>query len=86
VELVQSQDVDIVNEQGDNKSDTFLEEVEQLRKENPAAGICWRWMIAVADNGEDLELTIQALPCTLHIISASPLLKLDTAPAIVVAR
>ncbi len=76
---MQSQDVDIVNEQGSAVSEAFLEAMEAYRQKNPDAqrGLVWRWILGQPEGGEGIYLMTQMLPCAISMIKAKPELRED---------
>ena len=79
-ELIAAQDIDVVDSEGGLHSEAFLAQVED------DVGASIRWMVAVADSGNSLELQLQALPAPLAVINSNPVLKLDNVATIVLAR
>jgi len=53
--------------------------------DTPDVGICWRWIVCTTIEGQ-LELCLQALPCSEGTIKARPALDKDDAAALAVAR
>jgi hypothetical protein len=85
-ELVAAQDVDVYDEQGELASEALLTAMDQHRSGKATLGASWRWMTAVADNGLNLELQLQALPCSPANLAASPVLRQDNVATIVLAK
>jgi hypothetical protein len=85
-ELVASQDVDILDENGELAAEDLLAAMDQHRSGRATLGAAWRWMVAVADNGLSLELQLQALPCGSTSLAASPVLRQDNVATIVLAK
>jgi hypothetical protein len=85
-ELVAAQDVNIYDEQGELASEDLLTAMDQHRSGKTTLGASWRWMTAVADNGLNLELQLQALPCSPANLAASPVLRQDNVSTIVLAK
>ena len=70
-ELVRAQEVDIINTEGEEVSDRFLETWDRLRKTHQLGGclgLVWRWCITTAEDGSGVELLVQALPVNLNNI------------------
>ena len=76
-ELVRAQEVDVINSEGEEVSDRFLETWDRLRKTHHLGGclgLVWRWCITTAVDGSGVELLVQALPVNLnHIKNVSEL-------------
>ncbi len=89
VELIQSQDVDVVDDSGEVVSDAFLEAIEALKKKAPEAqiGISWRWVLGqpVAEE-EGVYLMTQMLPCSIGLIEKNPSLKEDHSLGVLVLK
>jgi hypothetical protein len=85
-ELVASQDVDILDQNGELAAEELLAAIDQHRSGKAPLGAAWRWMVAVADNGLSLELQLQALPCGSASLAASPVLRQDNVASIVLAK
>jgi hypothetical protein len=65
-ELVAAQDIDIYDQEGKLAAEDLLAAMDQHRAGRAPLGAAWRWMVAVADNGLNLELQLQALPAALQ--------------------
>jgi hypothetical protein len=85
-ELVASQDVDILDQNGELAAEELLAAMDQHRSGKAPLGAAWRWMVAVADIGLSLELQLQALPCGSASLAASPVLRQDNVASIVLAK
>ncbi len=85
-ELVASQDVDIFDQSGELAAEELLAAMDQHRSGRATLAASWRWMTAVADNGLNLELQLQALPCSPAGLAASPILRQDNVATIVLAK
>lgn len=70
-ELVRAQEADVLNAEGDDVAEQFLEAWDDIRKQHPlghSLGLVWRWAITVKEDGSGLDLLVQALPSSLgHI-------------------
>ncbi len=88
VDLVRSQDIDIVDEQENILSDAFLERMETYRKASPEAhrGIVWRWVLGQAIEDDGLSLAAQMLPCSISKIEECPELKEEHALGILAMK
>ncbi len=89
VELVQSQDVDVVDDSGEVVSDAFLEAIEALRKKSPEAqmGISWRWVLGQpVEEEEGVYLMTQMLPCSIGFIEKNPSLREDHSLGVMVLK
>ncbi len=86
-ELAQAQDLDILNSKGEPVTEEFLINMDLYRRRDPAkgSGIVWRWLVDCDDATDTLCLMIQALPCDLKKIKATPGLREDITKGIVVA-
>ena len=84
VELVQSQDADVVDKSGHPISEEFLLAMQDYQNSHPdrSVGICWRW--ALTAHLKEVALVVQALPCDLDTIKASDILRSDAALGITV--
>jgi len=73
VELVRSQDVDIVDSTGKLAGDRFIELIQEYQNARPAiqAGISLRWVLGLKDSPKDIYLLLQALPCSLDAIEVT---------------
>jgi len=78
VDLIRSQDVDVLDSAGKLAGDEFNRLIEEYQNSKPAvpAGICWRWVLGLRDNPRDTYLMLQALPCSLDAIEVKLLLAL----------
>ena len=87
-ELVSSQDVDIVDNQGEIVSEQFLTILENYKRSAPAiaSGISLRWMLGTTGDSKDIVLIAQALPCSVEIINANPALRTDHTRGILVDK
>jgi hypothetical protein len=85
-ELVAAQDVDVYDDKGELASEALLTTMDQHKSGRNTLGASWRWMTAVADNGLNLELQLQALPCSPANLAASPVLRQDSVATIVLAK
>ena len=88
VSLVQSQDVDILDEQENVVSDAFLERMDAYRKASAEAhrGLVWRWVLGQSVEDSGLSLMAQMLPCTISKIEACPALKEEHALGVIVMK
>lgn len=79
VELVQSQDAEVVDKAGHPISEEFLLAMQDFQNTCPgrSVGICWRW--ALTAHLKEVALIVQALPCDLDTIKASDILRSDSA-------
>jgi hypothetical protein len=85
-ELLATQDVGILDDKGELVSEALLMAMDQHRSGKSPLGASWRWMAAVANNGLSLELQLQALPCSLAGLAASPALRQDNVATVVLAK
>ena len=88
VELVSSQDVDIVDSQGEIISEKFLNVLTEYKKTAPwdNSGICLRWMLGTVGDEVDIVLIAQALPCSISTIEGNPSLRSDHTRGIMVGK
>jgi hypothetical protein len=84
--LVLEQDLDASNEAGELVCEEFTEAMEELRARDPSKGINIRWILAVTEDGSEIQLVLQALPCSAASLKSSPLLQEDNVAAIVLER
>jgi hypothetical protein len=85
-DLVAAQDVDIHDENGELASEALLQAMDRNKIGRNTLGASWRWMVAVADNGQTLELQLQALPCGTATLGAHPVLRQDNVATTVLAK
>jgi hypothetical protein len=85
-ELVASQDLDAYNAEGEPSTEAFLDALDAARSKKQRIGAAWRWAVAIADGGRSLELQLQSLPAGAAAITAEPLLRMDNAAVMVLAR
>jgi hypothetical protein len=85
-DLVAAQDVEVHDEAGELASEYFLNAMDRNKSGRNPLGASWRWMIAVADNGQTLELQLQALPCSAATLGAYPVLRQDNVATTVLAK
>jgi hypothetical protein len=85
-ELVAAQDIDIYDQEGELAAEDLLAAMDQHRAGRALLSAAWRWMVAVADNGLNLELQLQALPCSPASLAASPVLRQDNVASVVLAK
>ena len=85
-DLIQAQDVDVYDSDGELSCEAFLEAVEEAKVTAPHTGVSWRWMIAVAEGGTKLEMQLQSLPCSGSAIRSNPVLCLDNVATTIIAR
>ncbi len=81
-ELVKAQEVDVVDQEGEDASELFLETWERLRKTHflgASIGLVWRWAISATEDGSGMEILLQALPVNInHIKNVSELRQAST--------
>ena len=68
-ELVRAQEVDVIDEHGEDKADLFLETWDRLRQSHwmgQALGCIWRWGLSASEDGQGMEMLVQALPVNLN--------------------
>jgi len=51
-ELVSSQDLEVVDPEGKEVTEEFLEAMDKIKDGDTPAGAAWRWIIAVAKDGK----------------------------------
>ncbi len=85
-ELVASQDVDINDQSRELAAEELLAAMDQHRSGKATLAASWRWMTAIADNGLNLELQLQALHCSPAGLAASPILRQDNVATIALAK
>jgi len=70
IELIQAQDADVINNNGELVNEQFLQQIQEYQNSNPGrpVGICWRWVLGVKEGSSDIYLMTQALPCDLDDI------------------
>ena len=88
VERIQSQDIDVVREDGSSASEEFISLLEKARKlpGNEKLGIVWRWLLGTPLGDPKLLLMTQALPCTIGVTEDNPALKSDHAMGVIVSK
>jgi hypothetical protein len=86
VDLVSSQDLDVLDRAGEDATEAFLVAMAGVKDTLSTAGISWRWMLAAKADGSGLELQLQGMPCTGTAIQSIPLLTKDNVAVIVLAR
>ena len=88
VELVRSQDADILDGQGEVVSEQFLTLMENYKKTAPTerSGICLRWLLGVVGDSVDVALIAQALPCSIEAIEANPVLRTDHTMGVLIKK
>ncbi len=88
VELVQSQDIDVVTEDGSSVSEQFVAAVQLLRKNpgNENLGISWRWLLGTEAEDTTILLMTQALPCSVGTIEGCPALQSDHAMGVIISK
>lgn len=87
-ELVKEQEVDVVDENGDDAADKFLAAWDRIKKVHPLGdglGLSWRWALTTKEDCTGMELWVQALPLNLNYIKNRSEYRQDDTPAIVVA-
>jgi hypothetical protein len=85
-DLVASQDLEVLNQEGEDAHDEFLEAVKTAQQTLAAIGLSWRWMLAASGNLKGLELQLQGLPCSGATLQSTPVLCKDNVAAVVLAR
>jgi hypothetical protein len=85
-DLVASQDLDVVDQEGEDAHDEFLSAVKLAQQTLAAIGLSWRWMLAASGDLKSLELQLQGLPCSGATLQATPMLCKDNVAAVVLAR
>jgi hypothetical protein len=85
-DVVAAQDVDIHDECRDLVSESLLQAMDRNKIGRNPLGASWSWMVAVADNGQTLELQLQALPCSTATLGAHPVLRQDNVATTVLAK
>ena len=85
-ELAQAQDLDILNDDGEPVTEEFLQNMDIYRRRDPVAGsgIVWRWIVGCPQNSNQLNLMVQALPCTLERVEATEALRAENTKGIIV--
>jgi hypothetical protein len=86
VDLVSSQDVEVLDRAGEDATDSFLNAMAGVKETLNTAGISWRWMLAAKPDGSGVELQLQGMPCTGAAIQSIPLLTKDNVAVIILAR
>jgi hypothetical protein len=81
--LVLEQDMDACNEAGELACEEFTDAMEELKARDPSKGICIRWILAASEDGSEVNLVLQALPCSASSIKASPILQEDNVAAVI---
>jgi hypothetical protein len=84
--LVLEQDLDACNEAGELVCEEFTEAMEELRARDPSKGISIRWILAVTEDGSEIQLALQALPCSAACIKSNLLLQEDNVASLVLER
>lgn len=84
--MIKAGNLDVVDSKGGIANQKFLEAIQEKRKASPAFGISYRWMAAVAEDQESLELQLQVLPMSVEILLGNPTLTQDNVPVMVVGR
>ena len=86
--MAQANDIEVMNSQGENVTEEFFAAMEAYRKKtrNEGAGIVWRWMVGSSSGDNEVHLMVQALPCSLNLVKATPTLRQDSTRGIVVAK
>ncbi len=86
--LLQSQDIDVVNSEGEVLTEQFLAKLEVHKKQVTEfpLGIVWRWVLGANDSSDQLKLITQALPCSLAHVDANPILHEEHTRGIFVAE
>ncbi len=76
-ELVKSQDADVLNEEGEDVSEEFLDAWDNIRRSHPLGdklGAVWRWAVTAIEGSTDMEVVVQALPVNInHVKTCSEL-------------
>lgn len=88
-EMVRAQDADVVNDEGEDVSEKFLETWSKIRAQHSLGnnlGVAWRWAVTAVEGSRDLEMIVQALPCSMAHIKANSILRDDNVPALEVAN
>ena len=88
VDLVNSQDVEVVDYQGNDKSEQFLATLHNYKKDAPLSrsGICMRWLLGTVGDSKKIKLIAQALPCSIDVIEANLSLREDHTLGILVEK
>jgi hypothetical protein len=86
VDLVSSQDVEVLDSAGEDATDAFLNAMAGVKEVLCTAGISWRWMLAAKPDGSGVELQLQGMPCTGAAIQSIPLLTKDNVAVIILAK
>jgi len=73
LDLIQSQDADVVDSDGQLVNERFMEMIQEYQNSHPdqSVGICWRWVLGLREDSTDILLMTQALPCDLDVIEVS---------------
>ena len=88
VELVNAQDADVTDQEGEEVNERFIEAIESRKKEAPEerSGIVMRWLLGTFGEEQDIFLIAQALPCSLKVIEENPALRNDHTRGIMAAK
>jgi len=86
IELVESQDMDVLDSKGEIVTDQFLARWKELRERNKTvSGISWRWVLGYRSTFDTMVLVAQGLPCSTTQIDGSQYMKAESAPGVVLA-
>ena len=87
VEMAAAMDVEVVNDKQEQVNELLVARMAEYKKKSgkPGAGIVWRWMVGCTPGDSQVSLMVQALPCSLDLVKATPSLRQDNTRGIIVA-
>jgi hypothetical protein len=85
-DLIASQDLDVVDQDGNDAHDEFLAAIKTAQQTLAIIGLSWRWMLSASGDLKGLELQLQGLPCSGAALQAMPALYKDNVAAVILKR
>lgn len=88
VEMVNAQDADITDHEGEEVNERFLEAINEIKETAPMerSGIVLRWLLGAFGESKEIFLIAQALPCNMEVIEANPSLRSDHTRGVMAAK